>query len=638
MKIFKSITGRLVPAFLIAALIPTLLLSASVYFSAKRSALLASQNMIDEQFSMVDSLIDRILVASATELSVVEAHESFRKFITNKNPDELVQEFSGIMMRHPEFLQIRLIDEHGMEQIRLNRASKGLSRSKQSDLQSMAGKYYFRQAIQTSGKYVYVSGLDPNVDKEHTRRLVARIGIKVEHGGRTLGILLINLDGNYIFKNILPMAGSKPTKAMLINSSGRYISYDGSSFKEYAREEIQSRFGISADSILGGLNISQKRVKNGYLSVMPIKFDNVEGSNLWYVGIYESDKEISSAVFATMRPYLISLCAVFILVLLFTLAVSANLIRKVKHVVGFIPDAPDKKFQETGINELDDIGHAIRTTALGLKKSTLELEHLNRNLETRIAEQVDEIAGMTEKELEYQKQLRDIQEQLMHADRLASLGMISAAMAHEIGNPLAAMKTSLEVLRTDIQAPEEKEFIGLIVSQVDKLSAFLKSVTKFGRKPDAEYKPVRIADVLTEVVTTLEKETERNGISVNLSAADGIVVCDEMQLRQVVFNILLNSVQALTEKGGGTVDINLRQTNGGYTLSIEDSGGGAKEPEKMFKPFYTTRQGGTGLGLAIVNDIIKSAGWKIHAANTSVGLRTEISIKSINNEKQDTDS
>lgn len=124
MKIFKSITGRLVPAFLITALIPTLLLSASVYFSAKQSALLSSQNMIDEQFSMVDSLIDRILVASATELSVVEAHESFRKFIINKNPDELVQEFSGIMMRHPEFLQIKFIDEHGMEQIRLNRASK----------------------------------------------------------------------------------------------------------------------------------------------------------------------------------------------------------------------------------------------------------------------------------------------------------------------------------------------------------------------------------------------------------------------------------------------------------------------------------------------------------------------------------
>jgi len=631
MKFFRSITGRLLPAFFITALLPTLLLSASVYFSAKQSALLTSENMIDEQFSMVDSLIDQMLVSSATELSVVEQHESFKKFLKTGDPQDIAREFSSIMLRHPEFLQIKYIDKSGMEIIRLNRTQKGLSRTKNSELHNRADKYYFRQAISMSGKYIYVSGLDPNVEKEkgHIRRLVARIGVKVEKNG----ILLINLDGNYIFKHILPLAGAKPAKAMLINNSGRYISYDGSSFKEYAANEIQNRFDIDAKSLLTEQHITQKRVKDGYLSVMPIKFDNSEGSNMWYVAIYESDSEINTAVFSIMRPYMISLWVVFGFVLVFTLLVSADIIKKVKHLVRFIPSAADNGFTETGINEFDGIGHAIRKTALGLKQSTLELEKLNRNLETRIAEQVDKIAGMTEKELDYQKQLREIQEQLMHADRLASLGMISAAMAHEIGNPLAAMKTSLEVLRTENESPEEKEFISLIISQVDKLSVFLKSITKFGRKPDAEYKETDIAEVLKEVVLTLEKETERNGIRISLKAEKSIVVCDEMQFRQVIFNILLNSVQQLSERDGGNIDITLTGNNGAYELIITDTGGGAKEPEKMFKPFYTTKQDGTGLGLAIVNDIVKSTGWSITAENIAEkGLQTVIKIKSADNE------
>ncbi|WP_303852587.1 PAS domain-containing sensor histidine kinase [Seleniivibrio woodruffii] len=626
MKIFKSITGRLLPAFFITALLPTMLLSASVYFSAKKSALLSSENIIDEQFSMVDSLIDQMLVSSATELSVVEQHESFRTFLKTDNPQGLASEFSAIMQRHPEFLQIKYLDRSGMEMIRLNRTPKGLSRTKDDELHNRSDKYYFRQAMQMSGKYIYVSGLDPNVDKEkgHIRRLVARIGVKVEKNG----LLLINLDGNYIFKHILPLAGAKPAKAMLINNSGRYISYDGSSFREYGADMIRNRFGIDATNLLTQQHITQKRVKGGYLSVMPVKFDNSEGANLWYVAIYESDSEINAAVFSIMRPYMVSLWVVFVFVLLFTLLVSSDIIKKVKHLVKFIPTASEDEFTETGISEFDGIGHAIRRTALGLKRSTTELEKLNRNLETRIAEQVDKIAGMTEKQLEYQKQLREIQEELMHADRLASLGMISAAMAHEIGNPLAAMKTSLEVLRAENESEEEREFISMIISQVDKLAVFLKSITKFGKKPQAELKPADIAEVLKEVIITLEKETERNGITISIRAESRMVLCDEIQLRQVVFNILLNSVQQLSEKGGGRIDIDLYDADGACEVCITDSGGGAKEPEKMFKPFYTTKQDGTGLGLAIVNDIVKSAGWEISARNIEgMGLETTIKIK-----------
>lgn len=638
LRLFNSITGRLLPAFLIAALIPTVFLSVSVYYSAQKSALSISQNLISEQFSMVDSLIDQLIISSAVELSVVRTHAGFKRFLKERDSRTLDQEFTSIMQRHPEFLQVKYIDKSGMELARLTRTSKGLLWARQNELHDRSDKYYFRQAMHLSGSYIYVSGLDPNLDKGlagYPQRLVARLGIQVMGDSGVKGILLINLDGNYIFRRILPLSSAKPGKAMLINSNGTYISYNGTTFREADHKEFYNKFGIRVFSILKDSQISQKRVKNGYISVLPIRFDYTEGANTWHVAIFESDKEIHSAVLSTMEPYLLSLIVIFAGILIFTMLVSGSIIRKVRHLVSFIPKASDDEYIETGISEFDGMGHAIRTMAKKLKKSTMELAELNTGLETRIAEQVEKIAGMTEKELEYQKQLRDIQAQLMHADRLASLGMISAAMAHEIGNPLAAMKTSLEVLRADIQAEEEKEFITMIISQVDRLAAFLRSITKFGAKKDTELKYVNMTEIISEVIQSLINEAQNNHVDFSVNTDDRCsVFYDEIQVRQVVFNIIMNSIQELKELDGGTIYISTEKQDGQCLLKIYDTGRGGRDTDKMFDPFYTTKKEGTGLGLAIVHDIIKSAGWQIKAENKEgAGLMITITMTGGNHER-----
>lgn len=638
MKIFNSITGRLLPAFLIAALIPTLFLTVSVYYSAQKSALSISQNLISEQFSMVDSLIDQMIISSAVELSVVRTHAGFKKFLRERDARILDQEFTSIMQRHPEFLQVKYIDKSGMELARLTRTHKGLSWAKHNELHDKSDKYYFRQAMKLSGSYIYVSGLDPNLDKGlagYPQRLVARLGIQVVGDNGVKGVLLINLDGNYIFRRILPLSSTKAGKAMLINSNGIYITNNGQRFHEADHRAFYSKFGIPVFSILRDTPINQKRVKHGYLSVLPIRFDYSAGANTWHVAIFESDAEIRNAILSTLEPYMLNLIIIFAGILIFTLLVSGSIIRKVKHVVSFIPNASEIEYTKTGISEFDEMGHAIRVTACKLKKSTTELAELNKNLETRIAEQVEKIAGMTEQELEYQKQLREIQAQLMHADRLASLGMISAAMAHEIGNPLAAMKTSLEVLRRDISEEEEKEFIAMIISQVDRLAVFLRSITKFGGKKDTELKNINVTEIISEVIQSLINEAQNNHITFNVNTDDRCTVFyDEIQLRQVIFNIAMNSVQELKEQGHGEIFISTKKHDGFCELTIYDTGRGGKNTDKMFDPFYTTKKEGTGLGLAIVHDIIKSAGWEIKAENKEgAGLMLTIIMKGVNNEK-----
>ena len=638
MKIHGSITGRLLASFFIVALVPTVFLTVSVYYSAEKYAMSSSENLINEQFSAVSSLTDQMIVSSAAELSVIKKKKSFHKFLRDKDYLDVIQEFKFIMQRNPEFLQIKYIDKSGMELLRVNRTADGLVFASPDDLHDKSDKYYFRQAVDMSERYVYVSGLDPNTDGssvKQPKRLVARLGIQVIDGSGLRGILLINLDSDYIFSRILPLSGRRPGKAMLISESGSYVEYDGSGFVEKTAADFKKKFGVNVDTIMKNDVISQKRVLGGYLSVLPIRFDYSGGVNVWYASIFRSDKEIHSAVLSVMRTYLISLSVIFAGILIFTLFVSRGLISRVRHLVGFIPVAAEKPYTETGIAEFDEIGHAIRTTAQDLKNSSTALARLNTQLEDRIAEQVEKIAAMAEKELEYQAQLRDIQAQLMHADRLASLGMISAAMAHEIGNPLAAMKTSLEVLRNEITSEEDKEFVSMIILQVDRLGTFLRSITKFGAKRDPELKIIHVARNISEVTESLLSDARKHGIIFNVDADDDCVILfDEIQLRQVIFNVLINSVQELKTAGGGDIFITLKKHQDGCVLKMWDSGKGAKNTDKMFDPFYTTKSDGTGLGLAIVRDIAKSAGWQISAENRkNGGLMITVIMKGADNEK-----
>lgn len=163
-----------------------------------------------------------------------------------------------------------------------------------------------------------------------------------------------------------------------------------------------------------------------------------------------------------------------------------------------------------------------------------------------------------------------------------------------------------------------------IISQVDKLSVFLRNITRFSARKEPEKKNIDIITILAEVHDFLRAELKRNRIKLNIINNGSFTLkCDETEMRQIVFNIMLNSVHEL--KNGGEIFAETSYINNSAQLHLYDTGGGVDDVDLLFfNPFHTTKADGTGLGLAIVKDLIKQNNWKMQAANVEgkgLGIR-----------------
>ena len=227
-------------------------------------------------------------------------------------------------------------------------------------------------------------------------------------------------------------------------------------------------------------------------------------------------------------------------------------------------------------------------------------------------------------------------------ERLASLGALSAGVAHEIRNPLAGIGASAQLLGERLGGDENhRRLIGLILDEVARLDRIVESMLQFARPPEPRLRLAPLEDVLDRAVGLLAEEAETTGITIETHLARELpqIWIDPDQIEQVVLNLTRNALQAM-EESGGSLTLSLRRVSrpryvrmrsgrrredrGGVQpaegplqdwveLEIRDTGHGIppEELDRIFDPFYTTRKRGTGLGLAISEAIVREHGGMI---------------------------
>lgn len=211
----------------------------------------------------------------------------------------------------------------------------------------------------------------------------------------------------------------------------------------------------------------------------------------------------------------------------------------------------------------------------------------------------------------------EIEDQLRRADRLTALGELSAGMAHEIRNPLGAIRGTAEILR-DAFPPEDRyaEFTKILVSEVDRLNKVLEDFLHFARSEASERNEFKPAQVLHDVLQLTRQQATKEQITIVWDEADlPTAVGDAAQFKQVFLNLVLNALQALPK--GGQLWIVAEVTEDRVTLLFRDNGPGipVADLDKIFNPFFTTKQDGTGLGLAITHRIVLNHCGQIRVAN-----------------------
>jgi signal transduction histidine kinase len=248
-------------------------------------------------------------------------------------------------------------------------------------------------------------------------------------------------------------------------------------------------------------------------------------------------------------------------------------------------------------------------------------EHTQR---LRAEETAERLTGSYAKLREQADMILEIEDQLRRADRLTALGELSAGMAHEIRNPLGSIRGTAEILQ-DAFAPDDRyaEFTRILIGEVDRLNQVLEDFLRFAQPEKGEQPCFSPDTVLRDVLQLTGRQTLKNGIEVTLRSGPlPDVRGDSGQFKQVFLNLVLNAIQAMGRGGQLTVDAGLEADQ--VMIRFKDSGCGiaADDLDRIFNPFFTTKQDGTGLGLAITHRIIHNHGGSI-SVRSAVGKGTE---------------
>ncbi|MDY6862387.1 MAG: ATP-binding protein, partial [Thermodesulfobacteriota bacterium] len=197
------------------------------------------------------------------------------------------------------------------------------------------------------------------------------------------------------------------------------------------------------------------------------------------------------------------------------------------------------------------------------------------------------------------------------ADKLASLGTLTAGLAHEIRNPLVAVKTFIQLLKERYDDPEFREhFLNITTSEVERISTLINELLDFARPSRPQLNEEDINEIIEKMLLLLMNEAKEKSIRIEKKYASQLpkILIDKEQIKQVFLNTLLNSIQAIDR--GGTIMVEISVLNGErefVQVKIKDTGKGisTENLERVFDPFFTTRHEGSGLGLSISHQIIE---------------------------------
>ncbi|HEX9047142.1 MAG TPA: ATP-binding protein, partial [Verrucomicrobiae bacterium] len=211
----------------------------------------------------------------------------------------------------------------------------------------------------------------------------------------------------------------------------------------------------------------------------------------------------------------------------------------------------------------------------------------------------------------------DLQIRLVRASELNShlkeLSLAAAGLAHETRNPLNIIRGQAQLIsRLPDASPEVRDKSKTIVDETDKVTAQLTEFINYSRPREVRRTRVVLGTACQEIVRTLSHDIEDKKLRVVVTAEPFAIEADEQLLRQVLFNLLINAIQALDEQG--TIDVRIQRASAtDAVLEIRDNGPGVppENRQDIFKPYFTTYQKGTGLGLAVVQQIVLAHGWEI---------------------------
>jgi two-component system, sporulation sensor kinase A len=229
--------------------------------------------------------------------------------------------------------------------------------------------------------------------------------------------------------------------------------------------------------------------------------------------------------------------------------------------------------------------------------------------------------------------VRDIEQRkktesfLLQSEKLLIAGQLAAGIAHEVRNPLTAIKGFLQLVEDNFS--ENKTYFDIICSEINRIETILSELLTLAKPKEMEYRKYSLYRLIDEVITLLDTEALMNNVEIKSLTTSELptILCDESQLKQVFINFIKNSIEAMPNGGKVTIEV-ANQTENEIKLLFRDTGCGI--PEQLLKrieePFFTTKEKGTGLGLMISKQIIENHHGRIQYHSNGHGTTVELTL------------
>ncbi len=276
----------------------------------------------------------------------------------------------------------------------------------------------------------------------------------------------------------------------------------------------------------------------------------------------------------------------------------------------------DKRVKTTSQTEIGTLYASFNKMAEELQEHDEMLRKFNEELEKKVGERTYELQNAN-------VQLRMTRDALIRTEKIAAVGQIAAGVTHEIKNPLNSLSINTQMLLKDLAqkfGPDSPtlESASLIKFEINRINNILEEFVNFAKFPEPKFFDNNINQVINEVVNLISDNAKDAEVMINMSLQDDIPVFnfDARQFKEIFINLIQNSIKAM--KNGGTLEIISKIENvTNVLITISDNGEGISEKniDKIFTPFFSTKEGGLGLGLPIVQKIVESHGGKIKCSS-----------------------
>lgn len=245
-----------------------------------------------------------------------------------------------------------------------------------------------------------------------------------------------------------------------------------------------------------------------------------------------------------------------------------------------------------------------------------------------VGKSFDLLRTSIKKKIELEHELHQSRTELEN-ERLVTIGLIAARLAHDIRNPLSVIKNTIEIMKLKVKDNMDEKTdkqLQMLAKSVARISHQIEDVLDYVRESPLQLREISFKELLDSILNSIKKP---DTIRIVRPENDTVIVCDPKKIEVVLVNLVINSIQAM--KDVGEIRLRLTEQKGSNLIDIEDSGPGIPEDKigRIFEPLFTTKQTGTGLGLASCKNIVEQHGGKITVSNNPTRFTIKLPKKQL---------